>query len=270
MLSRHIGTLGACLFVLFTTSTVYAVAIPGQGTWESTMQGRDLDGNPATFEAYYDTTLGISWLADANALEHDRFFSNGGTGNTDWANAISWATTLNVNGVTGWRLPKMTPVNGGAFNAALSNNGTTDRGTATTTSDGTDGGWRDSSGNPTSELGHLIYVTLGNLGGCVVNGNGSTSSCIDQDVGIVNEANFSNITFQDYWIGTELNASQAFAIEFDSGFLFDEDKNNAGNFAWAVHDGDVGNVGAVPLPAAVWLFGSGLLGLAGLSRSKTF
>jgi hypothetical protein len=33
---------------------------------------------------------------------------------------------------------------------------------------------------------------------------------------------------------------------------------------------DSGNVGAaiVPLPAAVWLFGSGLLGLIGMARRK--
>jgi hypothetical protein len=35
---------------------------------------------------------------------------------------------------------------------------------------------------------------------------------------------------------------------------------------WAVRDGDV--LAAVPLPAAVWLFGSGLLGLAGFARRK--
>jgi hypothetical protein len=33
--------------------------------------------------------------------------------------------------------------------------------------------------------------------------------------------------------------------------------------AWAVHDGDIS---AVPVPAAVWLFASGLLGLFGASR----
>jgi hypothetical protein len=36
--------------------------------------------------------------------------------------------------------------------------------------------------------------------------------------------------------------------------------------AWAVRDGDIG---AVPIPAAAWLFGSGLLGLIGVARKKT-
>jgi hypothetical protein len=36
-------------------------------------------------------------------------------------------------------------------------------------------------------------------------------------------------------------------------------------FAWAVHSGDVS---AVPIPTAIWLFGSGLLGLIGVARTK--
>jgi hypothetical protein len=36
-------------------------------------------------------------------------------------------------------------------------------------------------------------------------------------------------------------------------------------YGWAVHSG---NAGAVPLPAAVWLFGSGLLGLIGVGRKR--
>ena len=37
------------------------------------------------------------------------------------------------------------------------------------------------------------------------------------------------------------------------------------NFAWAVHDGDVS---AVPILAAVWLFGSGIVGLIGIAKHK--
>lgn len=49
-----------------------------------------------------------------------------------------------------------------------------------------------------------------------------------------------------------------------------------GNFYAAAHVQNIGansgwiasNVGIVPIPGALWLFGSGLLGLAGLARSK--
>lgn len=39
------------------------------------------------------------------------------------------------------------------------------------------------------------------------------------------------------------------------------------DYVWAVRDGDVGTA-VVPVPAAAWLFGSGLIGLFGLSRRK--
>jgi hypothetical protein len=66
---------------------------------------------------------------------------------------------------------------------------------------------------------------------------------------------------------------------FAWGFYFGEGLQNANYkfsevndvaFAWAVHDGDVGvAVSTVPAPAAAWLFGTGLLGLAGVTRRKT-
>ena len=78
--------------------------VSGQGTWETTLQGRDLDGNLSTFEAYYDTALDITWLADANYA---------GT-TMNWATANGWAAGLNPygSGITGWRLPHTNPIDG--------------------------------------------------------------------------------------------------------------------------------------------------------------
>ena len=77
--------------------TLALAAMLGMGVAgaQAALQGRDLDGNAATFEAYYDTTQNISWLADANA----------GGGAYFWDGATAWAAQLNVGGVTGWRLP---------------------------------------------------------------------------------------------------------------------------------------------------------------------
>ncbi len=50
---------------------------------------------------------------------------------------------------------------------------------------------------------------------------------------------------------------------FDRHLAFQDDYRFG--YAWAVRDGDVG---AVPVPAAVWLFGSGLIGLLGVARRK--
>jgi len=56
--SRLWCVLSACVFA-FATATSHAVGVSGQGTWETTLLPRDLDGNPLTIEAYYDTVLNI-------------------------------------------------------------------------------------------------------------------------------------------------------------------------------------------------------------------
>lgn len=73
------------------------------GTAQAALQGRDLNGSLGSFEAYYDTALDITWLADANV-----------NGQMNWADANAWAASLsiadNVNNITydNWRLPTVT------------------------------------------------------------------------------------------------------------------------------------------------------------------
>ena len=66
-MSYLLNTTRIVLLTLITMTTS-DVAIGGQGTWESTLKGRNLDGNASTIEAYYDTVLDITWLADAGAV----------------------------------------------------------------------------------------------------------------------------------------------------------------------------------------------------------
>jgi hypothetical protein len=48
--------------------------------------------------------------------------------------------------------------------------------------------------------------------------------------------------------------------------VYDTDLDKTGTrYAWAVSRGDI-SPAAVPVPAAAWLFGSGLLGLFGVAR----
>ena len=54
------------------------------------------------------------------------------------------------------------------------------------------------------------------------------------------------------------------ALGSDSGRQNTYSKTN-NLYAWAVRSGDVS---AVPVPAAIWLFGSGLLGITGIARRK--
>ena len=77
---------------------------------------------------------------------------------------------------------------------------------------------------------------------------------------------FINVESHPYWSGTELAGDPAnawsFAFDFNGEQLAG---NKVGiNFGWAVRLGDVA---AIPVPAAVWLFGSAL-GLLGWIRRK--
>jgi len=255
MKTRLLGAVSAFTITLLSLSA-QAIPVSGQGTWESTLQGRDLDGNASTYEAYYDTTLKITWLADANYAQTSGFDSDG---QMIWADANAWAAGLTLGGYTDWRLPTITPINGSSYNTVLSTNATTDFGFAGSA------GWVDGSGNPVSEMGHMYYVTLGNLGACAPN-NANPGSCPAKQpgYGLSNTADFLNLQADGYWSGSELDSSWAWASFFGGGGQFTGGKSK-NKFAWAVRSGDIS---AVPVPAAVWLFGSGLIGLLGLARRK--
>ena len=67
---RSVARVISILFLNLLSTSTHSAAISGQGTWESTLLARDFDGNMSTVEAYYDTVLGITWVAFAN---HDRY-----------------------------------------------------------------------------------------------------------------------------------------------------------------------------------------------------
>jgi len=238
MKSCLLSTISACA-IAFVSLSAQAVPVSGQGTWESTLQGRDLDGNAATYEAYYDTVLDITWLADANA-----------NGLMNWDAANTWANNLDVNGVTGWRLPTMVDTGAPGCDFAYT---------------GTDCGYNVQTGSAAttvySEMASLFYDTLGNLAYYDTSGTGPQSGW-----GLTNTGPFSNLQSNDYWSGLEYAPGTGSAWFFSfgggpqsSGFKADS------RYAVAVRPGDVS---AVPVPAAVWLFGSGLIGLLGLAKRK--
>lgn len=58
--------------------------------------------------AYYDSVLGVTWLADANLGAGSAFDDgNDSDGRMQWQNAVDWAAALSVGGITGWRLASM-------------------------------------------------------------------------------------------------------------------------------------------------------------------
>jgi len=256
----------AALLLGSAFTSIHAAPISGQGTWETTLQGRDLDGNAATFEAYYDTTLDITWLADANAGAGSAFDDGSSTtdGRMTWANANAWAAALDVNGVTGWRLPTVAPINGSAFQTNSTTNATSDVGYATSA------GWLDDTGVPVSEMGDMYYVTLGNLGACPPDGGDGDPSTCDNPLatgwGLTNTAAFLNVQSNSYWSGTELSASDAWGFSFFNGIQGNGGKSN-NLFAWAVRSGDVSAAG-VPVPGVLGLFGIGLVGVGMLGAAR--
>ena len=84
------------------------------GSASATLQTR-LSG-----QAYYDTALNITWLADAN-LAGSNTFGVSGIGSTPsdlgymgWNTANSWIAAMNSAsylGISTWRLPKMIDIN---------------------------------------------------------------------------------------------------------------------------------------------------------------
>ena len=104
-----------------------------------------------------------------------------------------------------------------------------------------------------SELGHLYYVD--NIG--ATNGGPFVNFLSGQYI------DFSN---DWYWTDTQVIRPNTSAFRFADGFQ-DIRYENSLYSAWAVHDGDIG-ASVVPVPAAVWLFGSGLIGLIGLAKRK--
>jgi len=237
---------GICLYYLvqqlnpqaLVPRTEVEISISGQGTWDTTLEARDLDNDTSTIEGYYDTALNITWLADANYAETSSEHTNG---RMKWSEANVWASRLDINGVTGWRLPTLSPISGVAFDSIYTNDATTDYGMALTTTDGADGGWRDNSGNPVSEMGHMYYVTLGNIAHCSPDYN---DRCVAQaGSGLSNTGPFSNVQNWRYWTGLETGSN----IDFVWDFALTNGKQGADSgiaYAWAVHDGDVGT----PIP----------------------
>jgi len=250
---RHIGV--ACVGWLLTL-----VALTSQaaliGVLPATPGGTD-------YQAYYDDVANLTWLANASA-----------SGSVTWADANTWAAGLNVNGVTGWRLPTNSPVNGSTYSvgATIAYDGSKDWSYNVSAPDTT------YAGSMASEMAFLFYNTLGNASIC--NSTTSTVDTCDPQSAGTNTGPFSGIQVGDvvnsrYWSATDFSFTDVYCTTTSSCawfFLFTDgaqgyDVKTSTRYAWAVYTGNAGAV-AVPLPATVWLFSGGLLGLIGVARQR--
>lgn len=189
----------------------------------------------------YDTDLDLTWLADANAARGSAF--DDGTNTTDgrmsWASATAWAASLNVGGVSGWRLPA-----------------TLDPDTACTNLDGSPSGTNRGFTCTGSEMGHLFYAELGGTP------NSTIFNSLDPDLAL-----FSNLDAGQFWSGTTEAGfpDYAWTFVFTQGAQSDAFKTTNFISGWAVHAGDVA---LVPAPGAAWLLGTGIVAGIGVMRRR--
>lgn len=193
----------------------------------------------------YDTDLNITWLQDVSLTSTLGLGANNGRMNFN--SAMNFVNELEFAGFTEWRLPT-TPI----FDSSCNENYISEL----------DHGYNCTG----SEFGHLYYEELGNFG--AEDENGSAQS----GFGMINTGLFTNFPdgVDSYWTSTYYPDS-----ENNMAFFFDIHNGQTG---WgglsnqyhilAVHDGDIG-ASVVPVPAAAWLFGSGLISLVGFARRKT-
>ncbi|MES9855259.1 MAG: PEP-CTERM sorting domain-containing protein [Sedimenticola sp.] len=199
----------------------------------------------------YDDVLNVIWLQDANA-----------NGVMTWADANAWAGNLTVGNTrtwteaSVWRLPSVGPINDTTFNYMASSAGDTDIGYNISASGTT------YAGSTQSEMAYMFYNNLDGVGAEDTAGDSVSPYGLLSGTGP-----FTNLETSNYWSDQPQSFFNAMFFNFATG-----EQNVAITtnklFAWAVRDGDVNDISAVPVPGAVWLFGSGLLGLLAFRRRQ--
>lgn len=263
------------------------------GFAQAALQGRDLDGHISNgFEAYYDTALDITWLADANvfvtqlnelATAQERFtFISGiiaqkpivaghaltvsdfnlsadwtpGSGNLTWWAATAFASSAAVQNVNGWRLPNMLDMGGDGCNFGYV---------------GTDCGWSSSTAN--NELAHMYYVDLARPPGQGPNGEQWPAYGIPNEVamtipGVANGWIY-NLKSNSYWYGNSYVSDNNYAWSFYNTGGEQSAELKSGQFtisrAWLVRDGDIA---AVPEPSMTMSLLAGLFAVGWVSRVR--
>lgn len=224
------ATLGTALF---TASSAYAA-----------LELR-LDG-----QAVYDTDLNITWLQNPRFAALETFGVSGidSYGRMSWDTSQNWIAAMNAAkylGFSDWRLPTVVDVGTPGLSGSFY--------------DGTgDVGYNVTS----SEMGHLYYSELGNLGLYSVSGLNPQPGW-----GLKNTGPFSNFTSNGYWSGMEYALDTNKVWYFSAGYGYQGAHLKSGNMpAWAVRSGD--SLSPVPEPEAyvMLLAGLGLLGFTAKRR----
>lgn len=152
-----------------------------------------------------------------------------------WEQGV-WVNTLNINGIDDWRFPSMDVNDDGVI---------------------VDCSITDASACLDNEYGYMYWF----------NGINATSPNPFNDI---IASNYLSSTAEVTIIGTSTIVIDYSLFNFGDGTnhisrVPPESTYNPRGFIWAVRDGDIPQV---PIPAAVWLFSSGLIGLIGFARRK--
>ncbi|MDD2760373.1 MAG: hypothetical protein PHH11_08765 [Methylomonas sp.] len=186
---------------------------------------------------------------------------NTSTGSVSWFGAKAYVNYLNsvsYGGSHQWALPTWTDT--GASGPQYANSGT-------------DAGYNiNPSTDPLAQLyfGELSKKAYLDTSGNIQNGYGIFGNDGAQVAGGA-VGPFTNVQSYAYWLGTEYAPYPDDAWYFITsygGFQYGNFKDRP-LYAWAVSPGLVASApAAVPVPGAVWQFGTGLLGLLGLLNRR--
>ena len=282
----------ACLFLCVSLNSFGALSIRDlDGDWSNGHEG------------VYDDVLDITWLADANIAESNSFGHSGNSSlSTGYDNlyssyfggplfsmpsAIDYVQAVNENngvgylGHSNWRFPKIVPLSNGQYISG----GMTFQGTYRHRYDGSsDEGFNItapvSEYNPTgasegeirNELAYNYYNNFqakapssgNNINGAAENRYPSSIWGLNNSEDTESVDLFINLgTYDRYWTDfyTGGNSNSWLSFKMETGQTVGSGYNN-GARVWLVHDGDIG-ASPVPLPAGIYLFLSGLVGLVG-------
>lgn len=223
--------------VVGISGSTNAAPIPGQGTWETTLLGRaPTTAGGIDYQAYYDVSRDITWLADADLARTSGYDTDG---KMTWDEAVSWIDFLNNSnylGVSAWKLP-----------SAMNTNGIVSV---------------NSYNSGDNAMNYLYGTTLGNVYGV---GGGP--------IVFNNPGPFENIQTGNYWLSTETcgysSCSIARRFDFAKGYLGSGNKPDQ-HPGWAIASGDlIGAPATIPEATTIMLFAVGLAGLSLAARRRT-